>query len=142
MTVTHPEMTRYFMTIPEAVQLVIQAGAIGGRGEVFVLDMGEPVKIIDLAEQHDPALRQGARRDIAIEIVGARPGEKLHEELWSEGEHGDALDAPEDPPVTRAADRRRLARGRSCESSSGWSRRARRSRSSGGSPRSRASRSA
>jgi FlaA1/EpsC-like NDP-sugar epimerase len=82
-TVTHQEMTRYFMTIPEAVQLVIQAGAIGGRGQVYVLDMGEPVKIMDLA---DTMIRLSGREpggDVAIEIVGPRPGEKLHEELWS-----------------------------------------------------------
>ena len=59
-TVTHPDMTRYFMTIPEAAQLIVQAGAIGESGDVFVLDMGEPVKIVDLAHEHDPALRQGA----------------------------------------------------------------------------------
>ena len=85
LTVTHPEMTRFFMTIPEAASLVIQSGAIGGEGHVFVLDMGEPVKIVELAEQmirlsgKDPA-------EIGIDFVGARPGEKLHEELWGEGE--------------------------------------------------------
>ncbi len=82
-TVTHPEMTRYFMTIPEAVQLVIQAGAIGGRGQVYVLDMGEPVRIVDLAETMIRLSGKEPGRDIAVELVGARPGEKLHEELWS-----------------------------------------------------------
>ncbi len=86
-TVTHPEVTRYFMTIPEASQLVLQAGAMGTGGEVFVLDMGESVKIIDLArkmielsgfEVHNPETGTG---DIAIEFVGLRPGEKLYEEL-------------------------------------------------------------
>ena len=85
-TVTHPEMTRYFMTIPEAVQLVIQAGAIGGRGQVYVLDMGEPVKIVDLADTMIRLSGKEPGRDIAIEYIGARPGEKLHEELWSEDE--------------------------------------------------------
>jgi FlaA1/EpsC-like NDP-sugar epimerase len=85
-TVTHPEMTRYFMTIPEASSLVIQAGAIGGRGDVFVLDMGEPVKILDLAKQMVRLSGKEPDRDIAIQIVGTRPGEKLHEELWGEGE--------------------------------------------------------
>ena len=83
LTVTHPEMTRYFMTIPEASSLVVQAGAIGGRGEVFVLDMGDPVRIVDLAEN---MIRLSGRRDVRIEFVGTRPGEKLHEELWNEGE--------------------------------------------------------
>jgi FlaA1/EpsC-like NDP-sugar epimerase len=94
-TVTHPEMTRYFMTIPEAVSLVVQAGAIGGRGQIFVLDMGEPVKIIDLAcnmirlSGKKPLLPnepETGPRDIAVRFVGPRPGEKLHEELWSDDE--------------------------------------------------------
>jgi FlaA1/EpsC-like NDP-sugar epimerase len=93
-TVTHPEMTRYFMTIPEASSLVIQAGAIGGRGDVFVLDMGEPVKILDLAKQMVRLSGKEPDRDIGIEIVGTRPGEKLHEELWGEGETAVATSHP------------------------------------------------
>jgi FlaA1/EpsC-like NDP-sugar epimerase len=85
-TVTHPEMTRYFMTIPEAASLVIQAGAIGGRGDVFVLDMGDPVRILDLARQMVRLSGKEPDRDIAVAIVGTRPGEKLHEELWGAGE--------------------------------------------------------
>jgi FlaA1/EpsC-like NDP-sugar epimerase len=85
-TVTHADMTRYFMTIPEAVQLVIQAGAIGGRGQVYVLDMGEPVKVVDLAETMIRLSGKEPVTDIAIDFVGARPGEKLHEELWSADE--------------------------------------------------------
>jgi FlaA1/EpsC-like NDP-sugar epimerase len=85
-TVTHPEMTRYFMTIPEAASLVVQAGSIGGRGDVFVLDMGEPVRILDLAMQMIRLSGKDPEHDIEIEIVGSRPGEKLHEELWGEGE--------------------------------------------------------
>ncbi|XGC82274.1 polysaccharide biosynthesis protein [Bdellovibrio bacteriovorus] len=86
-TVTHPDVTRYFMTIPEAAQLVLQAGAMGKGGDVFVLDMGEPVKIVDLArkmielsglEVRDPSTGIG---DISIEYCGLRPGEKLYEEL-------------------------------------------------------------
>jgi FlaA1/EpsC-like NDP-sugar epimerase len=85
-TVTHPEMTRYFMTIPEAASLVVQAGAIGGRGEVYVLDMGDPVSILELAQRMIRLSGKEPDRDVAIEFVGSRPGEKLHEELWNEGE--------------------------------------------------------
>jgi FlaA1/EpsC-like NDP-sugar epimerase len=86
-TVTHPEMTRYFMTIPEAVQLVIRAGDIGaGKGEVFVLDMGEPVKIVDLAHNMIRLAGYEPEADIAVEFTKPRPGEKLHEELFGLGE--------------------------------------------------------
>jgi FlaA1/EpsC-like NDP-sugar epimerase len=87
LTVTHPEMTRYFMTIPEAVQLVIRAGDIGaGKGEVFVLDMGEPVKIVDLAHNMIRLAGYEPERDIAVEFTKPRPGEKLHEELFGAAE--------------------------------------------------------
>ncbi len=86
-TITHPEMTRYFMTIPEAVQLVIRSGDIGaGKGEVFVLDMGEPVKIVDLAHNMIRLAGFEPERDIAVEFTQPRPGEKLHEELFDSDE--------------------------------------------------------
>jgi FlaA1/EpsC-like NDP-sugar epimerase len=82
LTVTHPEMTRFFMTIPEAVQLVLQAGAVGESGQVLILDMGEPVKIVDLAK--DMIALSGLRypEDIDIRFTGLRPGEKMYEELF------------------------------------------------------------
>jgi len=81
-TVTDPEVTRFFMTIPEAARLVLQAQAIGAEGDIFVLEMGEPHRILDLA--HKMIALSGVPAD--IEIIGLRPGEKLHESLTSEGE--------------------------------------------------------
>ncbi len=104
LTVTHADVTRYFMTIPEAAQLVLQAGAMGQGGEVFVLNMGQPVKIIDLARRmvelsglrvRDAEHPEG---DIAIEVVGLRPGEKLYEELLI----GDNPEGTQHPRIMKA----------------------------------------
>ncbi|MEL7658536.1 MAG: polysaccharide biosynthesis protein, partial [Bacillota bacterium] len=85
-TVTHPEMKRYFMTIPEAVSLVIQSGAIALGGEVFILDMGSPVKIADLAKDMIKLSGYIPDEDIKIVYTGIRPGEKLFEELLTQSE--------------------------------------------------------
>lgn len=82
LTVTDPDVTRYFMTIPEACQLVVQAGGIGRAGEVLILDMGEPVRILDIAEQ----MIRMSGKDVQVVFTGLRPGEKLHEELLGSGE--------------------------------------------------------
>jgi FlaA1/EpsC-like NDP-sugar epimerase len=105
-TVTHPDVTRYFMTIPEAAQLVIQAGAMAEGGEVFVLDMGEPVRIVDLArrmiELSGLRVREGGLSDgdIEIKVVGLRAAEKLHEELLI----GDCPEATQHPRIMKARD--------------------------------------
>ena len=103
-TVTHPNITRYFMTIPEAAQLVIQAGSMGQGGDVFVLDMGQPVRIIELAEKLiqlsglSVRSEENPHGDIAIEFTGLRPGEKLYEELLI----GDNVTDTEHPMIMRA----------------------------------------
>ncbi len=86
-TITHPDMTRYFMTIPEASQLVIQAGGLGGNGAVYVLDMGEPVKIVDLANDLIRLSGLTPGEDIEIKYTGVRPGEKMYEELLTDEEN-------------------------------------------------------
>lgn len=106
-TVTHPEITRYFMTIPEAAELVIQAGSMGQGGDVFVLDMGEPVKIVDLAKQmvHLSGLstyeQPNSSGDIEIKYTGLRPGEKLYEELLV----GDNVEGTEHQLIMRAEEK-------------------------------------
>lgn len=98
-TVTDERMTRYFMTIPEAVQLIIRSGSLGEGGEIFVLDMGEPVPILQLARDMIELSGLSPDEDIAIEIIGRRPGEKLHEELFN----------PDERPQPTPAERIRVA---------------------------------
>jgi FlaA1/EpsC-like NDP-sugar epimerase len=93
-TLTHPEITRYFMSIPEAARLVIQAGSMGSGGDVYLLDMGEPVKIIDLAKQMIKLSGLKIGEDIDIEITGLRPGEKLYEELLINHKNAEGTNHP------------------------------------------------
>ena len=103
-TVTHPEVTRYFMTVQEAAQLVIQAGSMATGGDVFVLDMHEPIRIVDLAKKmvhlmgYDIKDENSYRGDIVIEYTGLRPGEKLYEELLI----GESVTGTEHPKIMRA----------------------------------------
>jgi FlaA1/EpsC-like NDP-sugar epimerase len=111
-TVTDEKMSRYFMTIPEAVQLIIRSGELSTGGEVFVLEMGDPVKILDLARNMIRLAGLEPEVDIAVEIIGRRPGEKIHEELFNPGERPEptpadkivcAVQSPLDPDWVESA---------------------------------------
>jgi FlaA1/EpsC-like NDP-sugar epimerase len=93
-TITHEEMTRYFMTIPAAVQLVLQATTLGSNGEIYMLDMGDPVKITTLARRLIEMSGLRPDHDIEIRFVGPRRGEKLHEQLWSDSATVNPTDFP------------------------------------------------
>ena len=93
-TITHPDMTRYFMTIPEAVRLILHAGAIGKHGDIHVLNMGQPIRIVDLARDLIRLSWPAGERDIAIVFTGLRPGEKLEETLFGADETAVSADSP------------------------------------------------
>jgi FlaA1/EpsC-like NDP-sugar epimerase len=114
-TVTHPEIQRYFMSIPEATQLVLQAALMGKGGEIFVLDMGEPVRIADLARQLIRLSGLG-ENDIRIVYTGLRPGEKLYEELLADDEHS----LPTPHPKLRVARAQPSANDQLLEEVTGW----------------------
>ncbi|MFW5742236.1 MAG: polysaccharide biosynthesis protein [Spirochaetota bacterium] len=104
-TLTHPDVTRYFMTISEAAALVLQAGGVGRPGELYILDMGEPVRIRDLAEQMVRFYGFEPHEDIRIDVVGMRPGEKMHERLYEADERPEPTDHPR---LNRVANAKRL----------------------------------
>ena len=107
-TITHPDMTRFFMTIPEAVQLVLQAAALGNEGEVFVLDMGEPVRVFDLATDLIRLSGLEPEADIEVQFTGMRPGEKLYEEMFFTGAN---ITPTNHPKILRARDSEASAHG-------------------------------
>ena len=129
-TVTDENMTRYFMTIPEAVQLIIHSGQLGRGGEVYVLEMGDPVRIVDLARKMIQLSGREPDRDVVIEIVGRRPGEKLHEELFNADERPqptgeDRILMAQRAPLAPSGSRRRSRRWRSSSTRAtrrGWRR--------------------